>query len=401
LLLVLNAGSSSLKFSLFADAAPGTDPSLHRRGQIEGLLGQARFVARDGSGAEVARREWPPGLELGHDGAAAFLIDWLRGKATGQGLRACGHRVVHGGREFLRPVRIDDQVLAKLEAYVPLAPLHQPHNLAPIRAISRASPGLPQVACFDTAFHRTQPWEAESFALPERFAAEGILRYGFHGLSYEYIAEALRRLDPAAGRGRAIVAHLGNGASLCALQAGKSVATTMGFTPIDGLPMGTRSGTIDPGVILHLLRRRGMSVAQVEHLLVHESGLLGVSGISSDMRTLREKAAGEPRAAKALALYAYRILREIGSLAAALGGLDALVFTAGIGENDRALRAEVCAALGWLGVELDELANARATGAAPPTRISRGGACAVWVIPTNEELMIARHTREALASHDA
>ncbi|MCC6467252.1 MAG: acetate/propionate family kinase [Alphaproteobacteria bacterium] len=397
MLLVLNAGSSSLKFSLYDDAPAGADPAVRHRGQIEGLLGQARFVVRDGAGAEAARRDWPEGVALGHDGAMAFLLDWIRTDVGGAGLKACGHRVVHGGREFTRPVLVDEAVLERLQALVPLAPLHQPHNLSPIRAIRRALPGLPQVACFDTAFHRTQPWEAETFALPAKLTAQGILRYGFHGLSYEYIAEALRGLDPVLGRGRVVVAHLGNGASMCALDDGRSVATTMGFTPIDGLPMGTRSGAIDPGVILYLLRQRGMSAEQVERLLMHESGLLGVSGVSSDMRTLREKAASEPGAARALQLFAYRIVREVGSLAAALGGLDALVFTAGIGENDRALRAEVCRALGWLGIELDDMANARAGGTSPPTQISRSGRCAAWVIPTNEELMIVRHTSEALA----
>jgi acetate kinase len=397
LFLVLNAGSSSLKFSLFADAAAGPDPAVLRRGQIEGLLGRARFAARDTSGTEAARRDWPDGLALGHDGAMAFLIDWVRAEMGGGGLTACGHRVVHGGREFTRPVLLDDAVIERLQALAPLAPLHQPHNLSPIRAIRQAMPGLPQVACFDTAFHRTQPWEAETFALPTKFTDQGILRYGFHGLSYEYIAEALRGLDPVLARGRVVVAHLGNGASMCALLGGKSVATTMGFTPMDGLPMGTRSGAIDPGVILHLLRQRGMSAEQVERLLMHESGLLGVSGISSDMRTLREKAPSEPRAAQALALFAYRIVREVGSLAAALGGLDALVFTAGIGENDRALRADVCGALAWLGIELDDVANARAGGATPPSRISRAGRASAWVIPTDEERMIVRHTREALA----
>ncbi|MCC7045604.1 MAG: acetate/propionate family kinase [Alphaproteobacteria bacterium] len=397
MLLVLNAGSSSLKFSLYDDAPAGADPAVRHRGQIEGLLSEARFLVRDGAGVEVARREWPEAIRLGHDGAMSFLLDWIRTDVGGAGLHACGHRVVHGGREFPRAVLVDEGVLERLRALVPLAPLHQPHNLSPIRAIRRALPGLPQVACFDTAFHRTQPWQAETFALPARFTDQGILRYGFHGLSYEYIAEALRGLDPALEQGKVVVAHLGNGASMCALAGGKSVATTMGFTPIDGLPMGTRSGAIDPGVILHLLRQRGMSADQVERLLVHESGLLGVSGISSDMRTLREKAASAPGAARALRFFAYRIVREVGSLAAALGGLDALVFTAGIGENDRALRADVCRELAWLGIELDEVTNARATGTAPPVCISRPGRSAAWVIPTNEELMIVRHTREVLA----
>jgi len=394
LFLVLNAGSSSLKFSLYDDGGP---PAVVRRGQVEGLFTAPRFAARDGQGAPAGSRDWPAGEKLGHDGAIAFLIDWLGQATGGRALVACGHRVVHGGRDFAGPVLINDHLLQKMQDLVPNAPLHQPHNLACIRAIRAAMPGLPQVACFDTAFHRTQAWEAESFALPARFHDAGIQRYGFHGLSYEYIAEALGRVDPALARGRVVVAHLGNGASLCALQAGRSVATTMGFTPLDGLMMGTRCGAIDPGVVFHLVRAGGMTLAEVERLLTHESGLLGVSGISSDMRTLRQKAPGDANAAKALRLFAYRIQREIGSLAAALGGLDGLVFTAGIGENDAELRAEVCDALGWLGIALDGDANARASGARAAVRITRDGRAAAWMIPTDEEGMILRHTRAVLA----
>lgn len=398
MILVLNAGSSSLKFSLYVDDASG---AVHRRGQVEELLGAARFVARDGQGAIVAERRWDGGTPghapLGHDGAIAFLIDWLR-QDGGRELRACGHRVVHGGRDFARPVRIGPEILDKMQALAPLAPLHQPHNLACIRAVERAMPGLPQVACFDTAFHRTQPPEAQHFALPRALTEAGILRYGFHGLSYEYIAEALADAAPALAGGRTVVAHLGNGASLCAMRAGRSVATTMGFTPLDGLMMGTRSGAIDPGVIFHLVRQSGRTLGEVERMLTNESGLLGVSGLSSDMRTLRAKAATEPHAAEALALFAYRIVREIGSLAAALGGLDGLVFTAGIGENDADLRAEVVSQLGWLGLDLDPAANARAAGARAAVRITRDGAPGAWVIPTDEERMILRHTRAALGA---
>lgn len=267
MILVLNAGSSSLKFSLYVDDASG---AVHRRGQVEELLGAARFVARDGQGAIVAERRWDGGTPghapLGHDGAIAFLIDWLR-QDGGRELRACGHRVVHGGRDFARPVRIGPEILDKMQALAPLAPLHQPHNLACIRAVERAMPGLPQVACFDTAFHRTQPPEAQHFALPRALTEAGILRYGFHGLSYEYIAEALADAAPALAGGRTVVAHLGNGASLCAMRAGRSVATTMGFTPLDGLMMGTRSGAIDPGVIFHLaLRHARKRLVRVQDL---------------------------------------------------------------------------------------------------------------------------------------
>jgi len=402
LFLVLNAGSSSLKFSLFeAPAGDGGDPALLRRGQIESLFTGAQFVARDGAGTKLDEKRWPPGATLGHDAATAFLLDWIAGAAGGRTLLACGHRVVHGGRDFARPVRIDDAVLARLDALSPLAPLHQPHNLSPIRAVARAVPGLPQVACFDTAFHRTLPWEAQTFAIPRRLTEQGIIRYGFHGLSYEYVAATMAALDPAARR--LVVAHLGNGASLCAIEAtsarpGRSIDTTMGFTPIDGVPMGTRSGALDPGVILHLVNRGGMTGAEVERMLLHESGLLGVSGVSSDMRTLRAAAAtADPHAAQAIRLFAYRIVQAIGALAASLRGLDALVFTAGIGENDASLRAEVCGALDWLGIRLDESANANGAGDRPGVRISLPGTASAWIVPTNEELMIARHTRDVLA----
>ena len=391
--LVLNAGSSSLKFSLY-DGSP--EARVIRRGQVEGLFTAAKFSAKDAAGKPAGARDWPEGEKLGHNGAIAFLIDWLAtAMPPGASLAACGHRVVHGGRDFTRPVLIDALAIERLEALSPLAPLHQPHNLACIRAIQMAMPGLPQVACFDTAFHRTQPFEAETFALPETVTAKGVQRYGFHGLSYAYIADQLPAVDPALAEGRVIVAHLGNGASLCAIRAGKAVATTMGFTPLDGLVMGTRCGAIDPGVIFHLVKREGMTLDQVERMLTHESGLLGVSGISSDMRTLRARAS-EPGAARALALFRYRLLREIGSLAAALGGLDALIFTAGIGENDATLRAEVVADLGWLGIALDAAANARANGSQTPQRISMPGRASAWMVPTNEELMILRQTKSVL-----
>jgi acetate kinase len=383
--LVLNAGSSSIKFSLFEGL------TLVAGGQAEAIQTKPRFVARDAAGEPVAEKQWPAGTKLGHEGALAHIGDWL--KAThgkDHRLAAVGHRVVHGGSDYAAPVRVDAAVLAKLERLVPLAPLHQPHNLAPIRALLGRSPALPQVACFDTAMHRSNPPVAQMFALPMELTDAGVRRYGFHGLSYEYIASVLPQADPRAARGRTVVLHLGNGASMCALHAGRSVASTMGFTAVDGLPMGTRCGAIDPGVILYLMDERGMDARAVEKLIYQQSGLLGVSGVSSDMRVLLESP--EPRARLAVELFVYRIGRELGSLAAALGGLDAIVFTAGIGERAASIRERICRQASWLGVELDASANARHG----PRISSTGSSVAAWVIPTNEELMIARHTRELL-----
>jgi acetate kinase len=389
--LVLNAGSSSLKFSVFAE--PAARALL--RGQIEALATRPRFVARAGDRV-VAEQTWPEGKALGHDDAIEHLLSWGRGALEGARIVAVGHRVVHGGTRFSAPVLVDDAVLAELDALVPLAPLHQPHNLSAIRAVARRAPGVPQVACFDTAFHATQPPVARAFALPRRFAEEGVRRYGFHGISYEFIASALRGLDAAAAAGRAVVAHLGNGASLCAMAAGRSVATTMSFTALDGLVMGTRCGAIDPGVLLYLMREHGMDAAALEHLLYEQSGLSGVSGGISDMRELAARSDADAAAREAIDLFVYRIARELGSMAAALAGLDALVFTAGIGENDASIRARVCRDARWLGVELDAEANARG---AP--LISRADSrVRVWVIPTNEEAMIATHTRRLLARTD-
>ncbi|MBI5911970.1 MAG: acetate/propionate family kinase [Betaproteobacteria bacterium] len=389
-ILVLNAGSSSLKFSVFLDRA-GATPQLALRGQIEGILTKPSFVACDASGATLAESDLDAANQPGHQGAAGFLLDWLEQRLGGQRLAAAGHRVVHGGFEFSAPVRVSAAVLAALERLVPLAPLHQPHNLAAIRAVAARAPELAQVACFDTAFHTAQPPLAQAYALPRRLTEAGIRRYGFHGLSFEYIAHMLPSIDMRAASGRTVVAHLGNGASMCALLAGKSAASTMGFTALDGLPMGTRCGAIDPGVLLHLLDHHGMDARGLEKLLYHESGLLGVSGISSDVRALL--ASRDAHAAEAVDLLVYRIVRELGSLAAALGGLDALVFTAGIGENAPLIRARVCRAAAWLGIELDESANAGGGRC-----ISRAGSPAsAWVLPTNEEQMIAMHTRAALA----
>ncbi len=361
--LVLNAGSSSIKFSLFA--VEGADPVFRLGGQIEGLYAAPRFRARDAAGDVAGTKDWGEGTRLGHDGAIAHLVEFLEGYRGNYRLSAVGHRVVHGGLDYSQPVRLDAQILAKLEKFVPLAPLHQPHNLALVRIVGEHVPQLPQVACFDTAFHRVQPELAQAFALPEEITARGVRRYGFHGLSYEYIASALPAVDAKAAAGRVVVAHLGNGASMCAMRAGRSVASTMGFTAVDGLPMGTRCGAIDPGVVLYLMDELKMDARAVEKLIYQRSGLLGVSGISSDMRTLL--ASQDPRARLAVDLFVYRIGRELGSLAAALGGLDALVFTGGIGEHAAAVRERVCRDAHWLGIEPDR----------PPTwRAARASACA-------------------------
>jgi acetate kinase len=301
-----------------------------------------------------------------------------------------GHRVLHGGIDYKWPVIVDERVASAIEKLIPLAPLHQPHNLAPIRRLLDRVPELPQVACFDTSFHTTNPNVAQRFALPEELYEAGVRRYGFHGLSYEYIASVLGEFDATAASGKVVVLHLGSGASMCAMESGRSVATTMGFTAIDGLPMGTRTGTLDPGVVLYLMDQHNMDARAIEKLLYNQSGLLGVSGLSSDMRQLLDSS--DTRAKLAIDLYCYRIRREVGSLAAALGGLDAIVFTGGIGENSAAIRERVCRDAAWLGVELDASAN---TAGGP--RISTSGArVSAWTIPTNEELMIARHTRRLL-----
>jgi acetate kinase len=387
---VLNAGSSSLKFSLFEQA--GDELELTVRGQAEGLQTAPRFVAKSASGETLSTRAWDDGTRLGHADALDHIVATLRDRLAGTHLAGVGHRVVHGGLLYSQPVRVDTQVLDDLAQFIPLAPLHQPHNLTPIRLLQERQPTLPQVACFDTAFHRAQPELAQMFALPRELHDAGVRRYGFHGLSYEYIASRLPQLDPRAAQGRTVVLHLGNGASMCALAGGRSVASTMGFTAVDGLPMGTRCGAIDPGVILYLMDQRGMDARAIEKLIYNQSGLLGVSGVSSDMRTLL--ASNEPRAGLAVDLYVYRIGRELGSLAAALGGLDALVFTGGIGENSAEIRARVCRAAAWLGVALDESANQ----AGGPRISTADSATAAWVLPTNEELMIARHTRRVLGS---
>ena len=388
-ILVLNAGSSSIKFSVFLVQSDRLELLLN--GQKEGLYTAPRFKAKDAAGEALEGREWDKGTRLGHDGAIEHLIGFLRGHRGDHSLIAIGHRVVHGGLNYAEPTLVNAEVLTNLEKLVPLAPLHQPHNLAPIRIVAERTPNMPQVACFDTAFHRAQPELAQAFALPPAITDRGVRRYGFHGLSYEYIASALPGIDAKAAAGRVIVAHLGNGASMCAIKAGKSMASTMGFTAVDGLPMGTRSGALDPGVVLYLMDEMKMDARAIEKLIYQESGLLGVSGISSDMRALLESK--EPRAKLAVDLFVYRIGRELGSLAAALGGLDAVVFTGGIGERAVAIRERVCRDAGWLGIELDPAANGK-DGPRISTTASRVPA---WVMPTNEELMIARHTRRLIA----
>src|SRR5262252_7054636 len=374
---VVNAGSSSIKFSLFGVRGDALELTVH--GQDEGLYTAARFQAKDAAGRVLDEKSWGDGVALGHDGALDHLLAFLRGQLVNDRLVGVGHRVVHGGLEYSLPVRVDGSVLATLE------------KLAPIRGLLARSPQLPQVACFDTAFHRAQPPVAQAFALPKAITDRGVRRYGFHGLSYEYIAGVLAEHDARGARGKVVVLHLGNGASMCAMADGKSVATTMGFTAADGLPMGTRCGSLDPGVMLYLMDELRMDARSIEKLIYQQSGFLGVSGISSDMRTLQ--ASADPAAKAAIDLFIYRIGRELGSLAAALRGLDAIVFTAGIGEHSASLRERVCWDAAWLGVELDQRAN-EANGPRISTAASRVTA---WVIPTDEELMIARHTRDVLA----
>ncbi|MCU0806068.1 MAG: acetate/propionate family kinase [Burkholderiales bacterium] len=387
-ILVLNAGSSSIKFSLFV--ARDHDLELDCKGQIEGIYTAPHFTAKDAAGQRLSEKSWGEGTELGHGGALTHLLDFLHGELAEYRLVGVGHRVVHGALEYTQPVRVDAEVVAKLAKFIPLAPLHQPHNLAPIRALLERAPDLPQVATFDTSFHRTNPPLAQRFAIPAELHDAGVQRYGFHGLSYEYIASVLPQFDAKAAAGKTIVLHLGNGASMCAIEACRSVASSMGFTALEGLMMGTRSGAIDPGVLIYLMDERGMDARAIEKLLYNQSGLLGVSGISSDMRALL--ASDDPRARLAVDLYLYRIRREMGSLAGALGGVDAIVFTAGIGENAAVVRERVLADAAWLGVRANKGANAKGGPriSAATSRVS------AWAIPTNEELMIARHTRRIL-----
>ena len=387
-LLVVNAGSSSIKFELFEI---GPADALVRRfeGQIEGIGVRPRLVAKDAAGRKLVERSLDSSEVSGVEAAQGVLGAWLHEQLEAPPV-AVGHRVVHGGPLFSAPTAIDDKVLASLEQFVPLAPLHQPNNLAPIRSLRRREPGLLQVACFDTAFHRGHPPLADRYAIPEALYEEGVRRYGFHGLSYEYIASRLPEIAPEIAGGKVIVAHLGSGASMCALDAGRSIDSTMGFTALDGLPMGTRPGQLDAGVVLYLMAAKGMDAKAIEHLLYHDCGLKGLSGVSNDVRDLL--ASPEPRAKLALDFFVYRIAQLTGALTASLGGLDGFVFTAGVGENAPVIREAVTHRLAWLGLELDPAANAQRA-----LRISRASSrVGVLVIPTDEELMIARHTLAVL-----
>jgi acetate kinase len=382
-ILVVNAGSSSVKFQIF-----GVEGGALRRlikGQLDGIATRPRLSAKGSDNSSLADKTYAPDEIADVPAAIATVASWLR-ETQNLNLLAVGHRVVHGGPKYDRPVVVDEPVVASLEQYVSLAPLHQPNNLAPIRTLLKSRPELLQVACFDTAFHHGHSAVADHYAIPERFYAEGVRRYGFHGLSYEYVAKRLREIAPTVAAGRVIVAHLGSGASMCALANGRSVESTMGFTALDGIPMGTRPGQIDPGVLLYLLSEKGMTPTAVQDLLYHDCGLKGLSGISNDMRDLQSSS--DPRARLAVDYFVYRIGLNAGMLTAALGGLDAFVFTAGIGENSPMIRARIAEKLAWLGVVFDPTANAAGKSliSRPESRV------AVLVVPTDEELMIAQHT---------
>ena len=388
-ILVINAGSSSIKF---AGYAPGSDeePLFLGKGELEGIGSDPYFAVKNKQGEKVGEYDWPRGSPLGHADGIRHIMNWIRNNAGGVRLLAAGHRVVFGGDEHPAPVKLDANVIAGLEKLVPFFPLHLPHNLAAVAAVTEAYPELPQLACFDHAFHRTWPRLARLFAIPRAMSEQGIRRYGFHGLSYEYIARRLPEIVP--GASRVVVAHLGSGASMCALRDGESIEATLGFSGLDGLPMGTRSGQIDPGVLLYWMRALHMDAKQIERLLYKDSGLLGVSGVSNDMRDLL--ASPDPHAAEAVELFCYHIAKQLGALAATLGGLDALVFTAGIGEHSAPVRERVCRRAEWLGIQLDQSANA----AGSPRITTEASPVSAWVIPTDEEKMIAIHTRNVLAS---
>ncbi|MGV6847362.1 MAG: acetate/propionate family kinase [Marinibacterium sp.] len=389
-ILTINAGSSSIKFALYEvlDGALTAEPLAS--GSADGIGSRPHLVIRprDAAGPKVDEDLDPA---AGHREALARILGWID-SAGAPPILAAGHRVVLGGAGRGTPERVTPALMTSLERLVPLMPLHQPHNLEPIRALLRTMPDLPQVACFDTGFHAGLSWEATAFALPREYEAEGVRRYGFHGLSYEYIASVMAGYLGTAAHGKVVVAHLGNGASMCAMQDGRSVATTMGFSALDGLVMGTRPGSLDPGVLLYLIQEKGMDHDALTDLLYHRSGLLGVSGISNDMRTLL--ASDAPEAAQAVRLFVYRATRELGSLAAALGGLDALVFTGGIGEHAAPVRAAICRDAAWLGITCDPQANAG--GEAQISTAS--GRVPVFVIPTDEDLMIARHSLDVIAA---
>jgi acetate kinase len=386
--VVVNAGSSSVKFSVYRKA--DTDSwTLEARGQVEAIGTKPTFSATDGTDTRIGEAALDSSV---NDARAAlgFVADWLRDRYQAAHVCGVGHRVVHGGAQYSAPTIVTPEVLENLRTLIPLAPLHQPYNLSAIEAVWERLPGVPQVVCFDTSFHRGQPAVAQLVPLPREICDAGVQRYGFHGLSYEYIASALPSIASAIAGGRVVVAHLGSGASLCALKNGKSIDSTLGFTALDGLCMGTRPGALDPGVVLYLFQALGLSVKDVETMLYNKSGLIAISGISNDMRALL--ASSEPAARLAIDYFVYRAAKEIGAMAAAMGGIDALVFTAGIGENSAEIRKRICTASAWLGIELDDDANTRRG----PRISSSTSKVSAWVVPTNEELMIARHTATLL-----
>jgi acetate kinase len=389
LIVVLNGGSSSLKFSIY-QVSGEKDLELSMKGQIEGIGTAPRFIAKDRDGKVLGERQWADASSADRVFLFGYLAGWATGQIKDSEVVGAGHRIVHGGTDFSAPALIDDALMSAVEKLVPLAPLHLPHNLAYIKAAKSMNPELPQVACFDTAFHRGHPEVAERFALPEELYGAGVRRYGFHGLSYEYIAQELQHVAPEIAEGRVVVAHLGSGASMCAIKGGRSVDSTMGFSALDGLPMGTRCGALDPAVPLYLIAEKGYDVPALERLFYHDSGLLGLSGVSNDMRDL--EASEDPKAELALDYFVYRINRELGALAAVMDGLDAVVFTAGIGERSPGIRARVCADARWLGLQLDEAANQ----AGGPRISTVESAVSAWVIPTDEEKMIALHTQRLL-----
>lgn len=390
--LVLNAGSSSLKFSVFRQATGSTELQTILSGQIAGIGSLATFEAKDASRRVLAKHSWNESDSNSRDIMLQYLLDWISSTLVDDQIVAAGHRVVHGGRFLGLPMKVTPALLNDLEQLVPLAPLHQPHNLAPIHILARNHPELDQVACFDTAFHSTQPKQAKTYALPRALSDEGVCKYGFHGLSYEYVSKQLLATRPELASGHIVICHLGNGSSLCAVKDGRSMDTTMGFTALDGVPMGTRSGSIDPGVLLYLMREKKMDLEAIEDLLYRRSGLLGVSGLSNDMKVLEES--DDPHAKEAVDLFCFRVAKEVAAMAASMGGLDALVFTAGIGENSPYIRNMIAQRLAWLGVKLDADANSSrqfnisAADARVPT----------FVVPTNEEMMIAKHAMNLLAA---
>lgn len=392
-IFVVNAGSSSIKFKLYR--VDGDDIDLVVGGALDGIGRLPRLKVKGHDGEVLVDQSFPKD-EIPHASAAQHVIgDWVAPRIEGIDLIGIGHRVVHGGPTYSHPVIVDDEVMKTLTSFIPLAPLHQLSNLDPIRVIHERRPDLPQVACFDTAFHRGHPELSERFALPRPLYDEGVRRYGFHGLSYEYVSTALRHIDPSIAAGRVVIAHLGSGASACGLKDGRSIESTMGFTALDGLPMGTRCGALDAGVVLHLIEQKGLSAAEVGHMLYHDSGLLGLSGISNDMRELTDSPA--PEAAMAVDFFCLKVAQAITSLATSIGGLDAIVFTAGIGEHSPEVRAKVAERLGWLGIAMDPAGN----GASAPRIEAAGSAVPLLIVPTDEEKMIGRHTLRLLRPSSA